>query len=61
MKLDKMHIEKKQEVWWVHSPMIIWVVIFYKAQEWHATAAIQMLSCLALELRLKDIVHLMDF
>ena len=35
LTLDKMHIEKKQEVWWVYSLMIVYcmVVIFYKAQE----------------------------
>ena len=37
-----MHIEMKQEVWWVQSLMKVWGAIFYKAQV-HATVALQKL------------------
>ena len=28
-----------QEVWWVQSLMPVWVIVFYKVQEWHACIA----------------------
>ena len=39
-----MHIEIKQEVWWVQFLIKVWVAIFYKAQDdMHTSAALQKL------------------
>ena len=35
-----MHIEMKPGMWWVQSLMKVWVVIFYKTQEWHGCPAV---------------------
>ena len=36
-----MHIEMKQKLWWVHSLVKLWVVIFYKHKNnMHAPAAL---------------------
>ena len=42
-----MHIEVKQEVWWMQSLMIAWVVNLIKQKnDMHASTTLQKLSCL---------------
>ena len=38
---NKMHIEMKQEVWWVQSLIIVWVI---KHNDMHAPVALQKLA-----------------
>ena len=64
-----MHMEMNQ-VWWMQFLMKVWVVIFYKVQEWHAyicstSEAIYTVWLLNYHIKIKtyvkDILYLMDF
>ena len=63
-----MHMEMKQELWWVQSLMKVSVVIFYKVatrmtcMHLHTSEAIQTVLVLNSKyLDLEDIIYLMDF